>query len=412
MKNIGIEKIGVYTTPLKCNILELASHRGESLDYVKDSLLVSERSIAPLWEDSVTMAVNSAKSLLTEEDCENIGLLIAATETGLDQEKTISTWAHRYLNLPSTCRVFELKIACHAGAAALKMAESWIASGLNRGKKALILNTDMSYNMINKGRMEYSLGAGAIALLVSDKSDVAVIESGKSGIHTHEVTDVIRPVPWKEIALDVEASLFSYMDGLEYAFDEYTKCAGDEVDEDYFDYNLYHVPFPGMAKEAHKLLLELQGQFDKQQRVQSFEQKVLPSLYYPQQIGATYAGSIFLSLFSLIQQAKQIKADERIGIYSYGSGSCSEFFSMLVGQQAKAVTQPQAAQLEQLLQKRYSLSVNQYETLENTRSEVVQQVDFEPDFTVFDNLYENHYKNSGLLVLKQIKDHQRFYEFA
>ncbi len=35
------------------------------------------------------------------------------------------------------------------------------------------------------------------------------------------MTDVIRPLPWKEVAFDVEASLFSYMDGLENAFEEY-----------------------------------------------------------------------------------------------------------------------------------------------------------------------------------------------
>ncbi len=412
MKEVGIEKIGVYTTPLSLSMMELAACRGENLEYVKNNLLVQYRSEVPLWEDSVTMAVNSAKSLLTENDCKDIELFIVATETGLDQEKTISTWAHRYLNLPSTCRVFELKIACHAGAAALKMAESWVASGLNNGKKALVVNVDMSHNMINKGRMEYSLGAGAIALLISDKPDFAVIESGKSGIHTHEVTDVIRPLPWKEIPFDVEASLFSYMDGLECAFEEYSKCVEGDFDENYFDYNLYHVPFPGIAKEAHKVLLELQGQFDKEQWLKSFNKKVLPGLYYSQHIGATYAGSIFLSIFSLVQYAEDIKADDRIGIYSYGSGSCAEFFSVLISRKAKEIISQQAAQLDRLLEKRYDLSVAQYETLENARTEVLQQINFIPDFSAFDNFYQQFYQNSGLLVLKEIKDHRRLYDFA
>lgn len=56
-------------------------------------------------EDAVTLAVNSAKDMLNDQDRSDIGLFIIATESGLDQEKAISTWAHRYLGLPATCRV-------------------------------------------------------------------------------------------------------------------------------------------------------------------------------------------------------------------------------------------------------------------------------------------------------------------
>lgn len=73
---------------------------------------------------------------------------------------------------------FELKSACHAGAAALKMAESWISSGLNRGKKVLLINVDISNNMICHGKMEYSLGAGAIALLISDNPVLPLLKQG------------------------------------------------------------------------------------------------------------------------------------------------------------------------------------------------------------------------------------------
>ena len=412
MNNIGIEKISIYPSSLALDLSELAQVRGGDGKYIRESLLVVRRSLVPLWEDAVTLAVNSAREMLNDADRGDVGLFIVATESGLDQEKAVSTWAHRYLELPSTCRVFELKSACHAGAAGLKMAESWISSGLNRGKKALLVNVDISNNMTRQGKMEYSLGAGAIALLISEQPDFAVIETGKSGIHTHEVTDVIRPLPWKEIAFDVEASLFSYMDGLESSFEEYCQQAPGAGDIAYFDHNIYHLPFPGISKQAHKVLLELQGEFGKEPSMASFEQKVMPSLYYPRQIGATYCGSIFLSLFSLFVKAPTLKQGDRVGIYSYGSGSCAEYFSMLVGARALEIARQQGTMLDALLGQRKVLDVAAYEQLEDARSAQMQGQDYSLDKDSLRDWCTRHYNGSGRLVLERIDKHFRSYRHA
>jgi hydroxymethylglutaryl-CoA synthase len=412
MNDIGIEKISIYPSSLALEMSELAQARGGDKKYIQETLMVSTRSLVPLCEDAVTLAVNSAREMLTDVDRSDIGLFIIATESGLDQEKALSTWAHRYLDLPAACRVFELKSACHAGAAALKVAESWISSGLNRDKKVLLINVDISNNMTRHGMMEYSLGAGAIALLISNKPLFAVIETGKSGVHTHEVTDVIRPLPWKEIAFDVEASLFSYMDGVESAFAEYCQQTPEARDPVYFDYNIYHLPFPGISKEAHKVLLELQGVFEKEAFVTSFKQKVVPSLYYSQKIGATYCGSIFLSLFSLISQAPKLKSGERIGIYSYGSGSCAEYFSMLVGEQASEIAQQQAMSLDALLAQRQVMDVTAYEQLEEARSAQMQGQSYRADRDNLQDWYAHHYGGSGHLILERIDNYLRSYRYA
>lgn len=410
MKHIGIEKINVYPGSLKLDLLALAEHRNTNVDYIANEMMVQERSLVPLWEDTVTMVVNAA-NFLTEEEKKEVGLFIVATETGLDQEKAVSTWAHQYLKLPSACRIFEIKIACHAGAAALKIAESWLCSGLNKGKKALIVAADISYNCLNKHMAEFSLGAGAISLLISDKPDFAVIEVGKSGIHACDVTDVIRPLPWKEIAYDVEESLLTYMDGIEQTYQEYQKNTL-QTSLEYFDYHIYHVPFPGISHLAHKFFLEVNGIYNKNEILDSFNQKVLASLHYPKKMGATYAGSIFLALFSLTNHVKDIKTGERIGIYSYGSGSCAEFFSMLVGEKAKEVIKQAVHTLEKYLEVRHPLSISAYENLENMRTNMVQQSNFEPDFKAFEAFYEKFYRHSGLLILRSINEHKRHYEFA
>lgn len=412
MNNIGIEKISIYPSSLALELSDLALTRGGDTRYIRESLMVVKRSLVPLWEDAVTLAVNSAQELLDETDRSSIGLFIVATESGLDQEKAISTWAHRHLELPPGCRVFELKSACHAGAAALRMAEAWIASGLNRGKKVLLINVDISNNMAGLGKMEYSLGAGAVALLISDKPDFAVIETARTGTYTHEVTDVIRPLPWKEIAFDVEASLFSYMDGIENAFEEYRVLTPEAGDVGYFDYNIYHVPFPGISREAHKVLVELQGEFGKERADSSFEEKVMPSLHYSQQIGATYCGSIFLCLFSLVQKAPNLGRGNRVGIYSYGSGSCAEYFSMIVGDRASAIAAQQSARLDALLASRKVLTVPAYEQLEESRSAQIQGQNYHLDKDDMLDWYERNYSGSGRLILETIENHLRSYRRA
>ncbi len=409
---VGIENISAYTGPLFLNTEKLAKHRGETDQYIENTLMVKERSLFPVWEDSVTLAVNSAKPIVEAANKEDIGLLIVATETGLDQEKAVSTWVHRYLELPPTCRVFETKIACHAGAASLKMAESWIASGLNHGKKALIINVDISNNMMLRGKMEYGLGGGAISILISDQPDFFVLEHGKSGIHTHDVTDVIRPMPWKEVAFDVEASLYSYMDGLEYSLDAYADLFEGEVLPDHFDYNLYHLPFPGIGKEAHRTLLNVLGVFEKNEIKASYERKSEPAIYYSQRVGATYTGSIFFALLGLIGRSENVSAGERVGVYSYGSGSCAEFFSGTIGDEAKAIGQTACKVFEKLLDARRELSIDQYEVLEKEREELMKDENIDVDFQSHGHVFTSSYKDQGLLVLDNIEGHRRTYVFS
>lgn len=395
------------------DLINMAKERGANDSYIKDFLMVKERALLPLWEDTVTLAVNAANSMLTEEDRKDIGIFIVATESGLDQEKAVSTWAHEHLRLLNSCRVLEIKVACHAGAAALRMALSWVYSGLNKGKKALIVCADSSYNMIGNANAEYALGGGAVAMLISDDPEIVEVEVEKTGIYTDNVTDVIRPFLGKEVAYDVEGSLLSYLDGLENSYSQYLLTVPHKIDWDtYFDYHIYHVPFPGISQMAHKSFLEINGEYSLDKQKDSFNKKVFPSLYYAQHVGGTYAGSIFIALFSMIAKAPKIQAGNRIGIYSYGSGSCAEYFSVIVSPKARQVVQKNCQILETLLSQRHSLSVKEYEDLENFRASTVLQGTFSPEFKRHEKLIEEFYKKHNFLRLTGVENYKRSYEFV
>ena len=127
------------------------------------------------------MAVNAAAPMLGEADRARIGLIIVASESGVDQEKPISTWVQRYAGLPSTARNIEVKHACYGATAALQLAASWVAAGAAPGQAALVINTDES-RMHLGAPWEFVLGAGATAILVSDNPRLLEIELGVSGV--------------------------------------------------------------------------------------------------------------------------------------------------------------------------------------------------------------------------------------
>lgn len=409
LKNIGIEKIRVNPTSLKLNLSDLAGARAYDIQHMHQELMVHERSLNPVWEDALTMAVNAAAPMLSEADKASIGLLIVGTETGLDQEKSLSSWAHYFLGLPSSCRHFEIKGACYSGTAALKMATSWLASGLCRpGQKALVITTDQSLQALHKP-WEYIGGAAAVAMLISEQPDFLVLEQEKFGIYSHEVSDVIRPLPWIETG-NSEYSLFSYMEGLAGSYDDYVEHTGAFDFNKYFDYNVYHVPFSGISYRAHKRLMRLDGDGSSEDILESFLQKTKPSIEDTGKIGGSYGSSVFIALSSLVRNAPDIKSGDRIGIFSYGSGSCAEYYSAIVGPKAQEVTK--ANGLSQLLEDRYKVTVDEYETIENQRVEMSKSEDFIPDRPAFQKIYERNYAGKGKLILKSIEGYYRNYEFS
>jgi hydroxymethylglutaryl-CoA synthase len=93
----------------------------------------------------------------------------------------------------------------------------------------------------------------------------------------------------------------------------------------------------------------------------SFEAQVAPSLELASRIGNTYTGSLYLGVASLLHAEGEALAGKRIGMFSYGSGCSSEFFSGVVGERAAAIVA--SAQLEELLARRTRIDVAEYERI-------------------------------------------------
>jgi hydroxymethylglutaryl-CoA synthase len=407
--DIGIEKLRVYPGSLSLPIRELCKARGLDAERTCSDLMIDERSVNPPWEDAVTLGVNAAEPLLSEEDRKSIGLLLVGTESSVDQEKPVSSWVHHFLRLPSDCLNLEIKHACFAATGALELAKAWLVSPVARGRKALIVSTDQTTLTLNES-WEPVCGAGAAAILLSTDPKVLRYETGRAGVYAHEVSDVIRPNMRLETG-NSETSLFAYLQAVEGAYENYLKVVGEPIDFDkHFVRMLYHTPFAGMTYRAHRALLNAYTELTNKETKAHYQKKTLPAVRHNRRMGATYGASTFIGLLGLLDSDPEVNPGDRLGIFAYGSGSCAQFYSAILGPGARDAAKQ--ANLGALLDARRPLTVDEYEKIEHIRDEHVGVQSFVPDLTLLDHWYDQYYRDKHLLVLRGIGDYYRDYAFT
>lgn len=364
----GIEAMNVYGGMACLDVKELCLHRG--LDMPRfENLLVQEKTVALPYEDPVTFAVNAARPLidaLAPEERARIEMVVTCTESGIDFGKSLSTYVHAHLDLPSNCRLFEIKQACYSGTAGLQMAVNFLLAQTSPGAKALVVATDISrFALADAGAVEEwaysepSSGAGAVAMLVSDTPHVLRIDAGAYGNHAFEVMDTCRPGPDTE-AGDADLSLMAYLDCCEGAFRDYSRRVENADFRESFGQLCFHTPFGGMVKGAHRHLMRRLYKAPPKEIEADFQARLAPSLAFGKRVGNTAGGSVFVALAGMLETVA-IDAPMRVGLFSYGSGCCSEFYSGVVtpesGERLRAMRIPQA------LDRRHRLTIEEYEML-------------------------------------------------
>jgi len=406
---IGIERIGVYPCSLALSLPALCEARARRAADICGPMMIDERSLNPLWEDPVTMAVNAANTILTDDDRARIELLVVASESGVDYEKPISTWVQRYAGLGANCLNFEVNHACYGGTAGLQMAAGWLASSAPPGAKALVVTTDQSRPHFGKP-WEFVLGAGAAAVLVSAEPSLFEIELGRSGYWTNEISDLTRPTGRVETG-NSETSLVSYLEALEGAYAHFVSRVPEAARfDDFFQRHVYHMPFGGIAWRAHKTLLRAAADVSTRDAWANFERKGLAALRYVRRMGATYSSSTFIGLLGLIDATSDVRPGELVSMFSYGSGCCAEFYYGRIG--AAATRAAASAGLESRLSLRRMVSVDEYEAIEAQRSEWVDCGNYDVCCTGLDDWYDRFYRDRRLLVFRGMSDYYRQYGWS
>lgn len=408
---VGIEAINVYAGRTSLDVATLFDARG--LDMRRfGNLMMHQKSVNLPCEDAVSNAVNAAKPLLDElspADLDSIETVVIGTESGLDFGKPISTYIHHYLQLPRGCRSFEVKHACYGGTAALQTAAAMVAAAPYPGTKALVIAADAASVADRNTYWEPSQGAGAVAMIVGNEPGIMELDLGANGFCSYEVMDTLRPRPDLE-AGDSDLSLLSYLHCLEQSYQMYAERVSDCDLATTFDCLVFHTPFAGMVKGAHRTLMRKTLRAAVSEIEADFRARLEPSLQYCMRVGNVYSAALYLALCSMIDHSAA-SGPRRFGMFSYGSGCASEFYSGVVP--AEATQRLQARGISQALDARVELAMDEYEIISDLSVHRMAGVqDYRFDTAVYDAVYEKAMAGQDLLVLDEIRDFHRVYRWS
>ncbi len=332
---VGIEAVAVHIPRYYLDLRSLA--KANAVDPAKYLQGLGGRrfAVAAPSEDPVTLGFDAAQSLMEKYsvDPSTIGLLVVGTESGVDGAKPIASYLHGLLGLPPDCRTFDTKHACYSGTAAMRMASDWcVARSGGKKTKALVVATDIARYSVGAAG-EPTQGASAVAMLISDEPKCFIFEPFQDAVFSEEVMDFWRPHYRSTAMVDGKTSIHAYLKGLRHTWDDYT--AGSNLSWDDFEYMLFHVPFPKMAYKGFKALYEMSG-LKEDELDDCFEARTGCALWANRELGNCYSASLYLSLAALLERGDQRVAGARVGMYSYGSGCCAEYFSGRIGHDASA----------------------------------------------------------------------------
>lgn len=384
--NIGIDKIGFATSKYKLNMDDLAQSRQIDPNKYKEGLILNAISISPITEDIVTLGATAAREFLTEDDCQAIDMVIVATESGIDQSKAAAVYLHHLLGIQPFARSIEMKEACYSATAALDYAKLHIQR--NPKSKVLVVASDIAkYGIESAG--EPTQGAGSIAMLITNEPRIAIIND-EIVAQTRDIMDFWRPNYSTTPYVNGIYSTKQYLDMLTSTWTEFQKRYDATLSD--FSAFCFHLPFPKLAVKGLKKILKKEVSTEVTDRIQENFQH---SIKYSQEIGNIYTASLFLGLLSLLENSPSLKANDKIALFSYGSGAVSEIFSISL---VEGYEQYLSTNRFKKLEERITLSVNDYERIffEEAKLDENGNADFKEYLT-------------NTFYLSSIREHQRIY---
>ena len=201
MTKTGIDSISYYVPSLFLDIRTLAGARDIEPDKLTKGLGLTSMSLMDTDEDTATMAAQAVLRLVRENgiDPRTVGRLYLGTESALDSAKPTATYVGAIVEqaLESqygprclrNCDVVDMTFACVGGVDALHNSLEWVRGDASR--RAIVVAADFAkYALASAG--EYTQGAGAVAMLVSQAPRLLSLESD-FGVGMHSVGDFYKP---------------------------------------------------------------------------------------------------------------------------------------------------------------------------------------------------------------------------
>lgn len=314
---IGIDRLSFFIPNLYLDMTELAESRGDDPAKYHIGIGQDQMAVSRATEDIITLGANAASKLVTDEDREQIDMVIVGTESGVDHSKASAVIIHRLLKIQPFARSFEVKEACYGGTAALHMAKEYVRNHPER--KVLVIASDIArYGLATGG--EVTQGVGAVAMMVTANPRILSIEDD-SVFLTEDIYDFWRPDYSEFPVVDGPLSNATYIESFQKVWQQHKKQTG-LILEDY-QALCFHIPYTKMGKKALQSVLAETDEENQSRLLTRYDE----SIQYSRRVGNLYTGSLYLGLISLLENSTALRTGDRVGLFSYGSGAVSEFFT-------------------------------------------------------------------------------------
>jgi hydroxymethylglutaryl-CoA synthase len=327
-EKVGIIGYGVYIpiNRIKTELIVRARERKrkdlpEFLDKVRNGLLLRDKSLAHVTEDSITIATEAALNAVDMAgiDPKKIETVAAGSESKPYAVGTIARHVASFLGLGSQVYVADLEGACNSGMQSAAFVESQILSGrINYG---LAIGTDVAQAPIGDP-LEYACGAGAGAYVLGRDDPLATIVDTapyssltmdfwrRDGVH----------VPSHFGRTTVEAYIKHVIGAIEGLLAKHPEISLKD-----FDHVTFHQPSGYMPMKTCKTLtqehIDILDNPELEDRIritpQFIEEKVRPWLRVLD-TGNTYAAATLVATCDILDHAKP---GEDVLAVSYGSGA-------------------------------------------------------------------------------------------
>lgn len=356
--SVGISDIALYVPRPKILIETIVRERINRKPDLERSLLratdtagQSTLRFPEIWEDTSTMAAESARLLLGQNpsfDLRSLRYLAVGTETPVDHSKAVAAHVEGMLQgsgvqIPKTISTFQVQHACAGGALAAISVLGLLAMSNRRNESGLILCSDIA-RYTESSTAEVTQGAGAAAILVDTSPRLVELDLSNMGFSSEDVDDFFRPIGSVVAKVKGLYSIQCYNSSLETAFLDHCERRGaspaDVIRST--DYFVLHTPFRNMPFRAMMKLLGSHLGLSKEEaeaylREHAFLQAIDPIAH----IGNTYTASIFMSLAFLLSEQYRLIGDaiagKRLLLASYGSGNTMAVISATVAPSAPSV---------------------------------------------------------------------------
>jgi hydroxymethylglutaryl-CoA synthase len=336
---IGIVGWGSYVPAYRIKSSTIAEQWGDDAAAIERGLMLSEKTVPGMDEDTITISVAAAKNALKRAgiDPKKIGAVYIGSESHPYAVKPSGTLLIDALGIGPDVHVADFEFACKAGAEAMYVSYSHVKSG--NMEYSMGIGADTSQGAPGDA-LEYSASAGGSAFIFGKNKVVAEV------IDTHSYTSDT-PDFWRREYMHYprhggrftgEPAYFRHILSASRALLE---KSGHKPED--FAYGVFHMPNGKFPLKAGKIL--------------GFTNEQMKQGWVVNKMGNTYSGSSPTGLAAVLDV---LKPGEKVFMCSFGSGAGSDSFIFQATDEITKV-QDAAPKIHDMLDgKKIYLSYGQY----------------------------------------------------